>query len=47
VCGWGSILIEAVGRGNGIGSLWRKPGKGIIFEMEINKINNNNKRNSQ
>ena len=33
---WGSALIEAGGRGEGIGgSPERKPGKGITFEMKI------------
>jgi hypothetical protein len=28
------------GRGNGIGGLWGNSGRGIKFQMEINKITN-------
>jgi hypothetical protein len=37
---WGSILIEAGGKRRGWGLVEGKRGRGITFEMYINKITN-------
>ena len=37
---WGSTLIEAGGREEGIGACAGKTDKGTTFEMSVNKITN-------
>jgi hypothetical protein len=41
---WENTLIESGGEGMGWEVLEGKPGKGIIFEMQVNKISTEKKR---
>jgi hypothetical protein len=42
--GWESTLIEAGGRGRDRELVEGRLGRGITFEMQINKISNKNKK---
>jgi hypothetical protein len=41
---WGSTLIEAGGREEGIGACAGKTDKGTTFEMSVNKITNKKRK---